>query len=585
MRLLNTSSITLDEFQGTPPEYAILSHTWLDGEVTLQDLSLDRERAKAGWHKIRNCCRLCRREGWKYVWIDTCCIDKTSSAELSEAINSMFAWYQRAGICYAYLSDVERTHRGEQMEQFARSRWFTRGWTLQELIAPLYLVFVDNSWREIGSRSHLSSSIEQITGISAFHVAHFRGCSIATKMSWAAGRKTTRIEDQAYCLMGLFGINMPLLYGEEGKAFIRLQQEILRVSDDESIFAWRVPEPDFKTYQDVLCGMLAPSADCFAKSATFEPFVLDKERGEYAMTNKGLGMSIDVWRYIGSDGADGARPRRYFAPLNCRSVVDNRPVAVILLHEGEESYVRTDPEALAFWQDETDKSELWELIPRKRLYVRQVEEFSGHPGLVTDARKFYHFTFQASPAVQLLKLDEFPSGSYIASNTYYFAGFGPEYHTANFAKRSFQALLYMEVSQVEIILCISTFNDFFALSIYLSRNFKKQMDILDEAEAELKRATDTVALVIPEQNVTIRARLKPKPVQQLDVVRDADIEKFIQVSVRCQFHEDYLDGSLAERGVVSRDPGSGARFRSRYQDHRSRRKSYSESRRESSAAS
>ncbi|OTB10597.1 hypothetical protein K445DRAFT_69936 [Daldinia sp. EC12] len=239
MRLLNTSSIALEEFQGSAPEYAILSHTWLDGEVTLQDLTLDRNRTKAGWEKIISCCRKCQKEGWKYVWIDTCCIDKTSSAELSEAINSMFAWYQRAAICYAFLSDVEEVRKWDELDTFAESRWFTRGWTLQELIAPLSLIFLDSSWREIGSRSYLSSTIERTTGISAFQIAHFRGCSIATKMSWAAGRKTTRIEDQAYCLLGLFGINMPLLYGEEEKAFIRLQQEILKVSNDETIFAWR----------------------------------------------------------------------------------------------------------------------------------------------------------------------------------------------------------------------------------------------------------------------------------------------------------------------------------------------------------
>ncbi|KAI8958846.1 HET-domain-containing protein [Daldinia sp. FL1419] len=202
MRLLNTSSVALEEFQGTAPEYAISSHTWLDGEVTLQDLTLDRGRTKAGRNKIINC------------------IDKTSSAELSEAINSMFAWYQRAAVCYAFLSDVKGVRRGDELGTFARSRWFTRGWTLQELIAPLYLVFLDSSWREIGSRSYLSSTIEKITGISSFQMAHFIGCS-------------------AYCLLGLSGVNMPLFYGEEEKAFIRLQQEILKVSDDETIFAWQ----------------------------------------------------------------------------------------------------------------------------------------------------------------------------------------------------------------------------------------------------------------------------------------------------------------------------------------------------------
>lgn len=238
MRLLDTTTIAVEEFQGDLPEYAILSHTWETEEVTLPDLTSDKKRSKAGWAKILKCCELCRNKGCKYVWIDTCCIDKSSSAELSEAINSMFRWYQQAAVCYAYLGDVQSTQAG-LLEQIFHSRWFTRGWTLQELIAPVYLLFLDCNWIEIGTRSYLSSTVEDVTGISPSDMANFRDCSVATKMSWASKRQTTRTEDQAYCLLGLFDINMPLLYGEGDKAFLRLQYEILRASNDESIFAWR----------------------------------------------------------------------------------------------------------------------------------------------------------------------------------------------------------------------------------------------------------------------------------------------------------------------------------------------------------
>ncbi|KAI1099792.1 heterokaryon incompatibility protein-domain-containing protein [Jackrogersella minutella] len=546
MRLLNTSSITLEEFQGSAPDYAILSHTWLTGEVTLQDLSEDKGRTKAGWHKILNCCLLCLREGWKYVWIDTCCIDKTSSAELSEAINSMFAWYQRAGICYAYLSDVDMASR-ENPDLFTNSRWFTRGWTLQELIAPQYLMFLNTNWSEIGSRSYFSSAIEKTTGISDYYMDNFQSCSIAVKMSWAAKRRTTRIEDQAYCLLGLFGINMPLLYGEERKAFIRLQQEILKVSDDESIFAWHAPTSVIQNSQDILCGMLAPSADYFTKSNYYHPSVIDEQRAEYAMTNKGLGMSIDIWRYIGPEHGEGARPRRYLAPLNCKS---DHPVAVILLHDGGESYVRTDPDTLVSWQDETANSNLWELIPRKRLYVRQVQEYSSNLNL--SRRTFYHFSFKTYSSVRLRKAYNFPSGSYNVQERARLDGLwlGTD-HSLNFINPSSQTLLYMDLAGVELVLCISPVDDFFALSIFFKRQFEEQLDILERAgmDAAMKRATESASLEIPEQNLTVEARLRPRPTQQ---PVEWHIAKFVQVSIGCRFTMPWivnLPGILRFTGV------------------------------------
>ncbi|KAK3994876.1 heterokaryon incompatibility protein-domain-containing protein, partial [Cladorrhinum sp. PSN332] len=258
MRLLNVKTHQLEDAIVTDtkfPPYSILSHTWGQEEVSFQDLTKGDELLQqlAGYTKILGCCAKSASEGFEHTWIDTCCIDKSSSAELSEAINSMFRWYSKAQVCYAYLSDVDGI--GEDSPEkdgssFRRSRWFTRGWTLQELLAPVEVVFLNRDWEEIGTKSSLASVIASFTRIDAGALKkplcgseavshHCAGYSIAQKMCWAAWRKTTREEDRAYSLMGLFGVNMPLLYGEGGeKAFARLQSQIMEQSSDDSIFAW-----------------------------------------------------------------------------------------------------------------------------------------------------------------------------------------------------------------------------------------------------------------------------------------------------------------------------------------------------------
>lgn len=140
----------------------------------------------------------------------------------------------------------------------------TRGWTLQELIAPPTLLFLNKDWRELGSKSNLAESISKWTGIPIsvlMGTANIETLSIAQRMSWASTRRTTRLEDQAYCLMGLFGINMPLIYGEDRRAFIRLQEEIMRISDDHSILAWRAEDQD-----EDHGGLLATSSRAFRHS-------------------------------------------------------------------------------------------------------------------------------------------------------------------------------------------------------------------------------------------------------------------------------------------------------------------------------
>ena len=234
------------------PEYAILSHTWgADSEeATFQDLMNGTGTDKPGYDKIRLCAKQADLDGLKYSWVDTCCIDKSSSAELSEAINSMFRWYSEAKVCYAYLSDVNlatdscsEEHLSTSREDFLKnSRWFTRGWTLQELLAPKQVIFFDSSWRKLGEKMSYCETISSITGIDNTNLLHpsniFKEI-FATRMFWAAKRKTSRPEDIAYCLMGLFNVHMPLLYGEgEDKAFQRLQFELFKLAPSTSLLTW-----------------------------------------------------------------------------------------------------------------------------------------------------------------------------------------------------------------------------------------------------------------------------------------------------------------------------------------------------------
>ncbi|KAH6663650.1 heterokaryon incompatibility protein-domain-containing protein [Halenospora varia] len=318
MRLLNTSTLQLKEFSGSEiPGYAILSHRWEEKEVTLQDLQDGSAPGMAGYSKIRGCCRQAAAGGWQWAWIDSCCIDKTSSSELSETINSMFKWYSDAKVCYVYLSDVGRTSNqdgtDDSAKRFTRSKWFTRGWALQELLAPRVVIFFNKNWIDIGTKESLKSELSSITGIRVQDFTKFKDVCVARKMSWASKRETTRIEDRAYCLMGLFGINMPTLYGEGNNAFLRLQLEILSSTDDESIFAWarsshdeektvrkpKMPGEDFALFRSEVersdrGGLLASSPTDFLNCGDCRlapiPGVPYMERAPYSMTNKGIRM-------------------------------------------------------------------------------------------------------------------------------------------------------------------------------------------------------------------------------------------------------------------------------------------------------
>ena len=251
MRLLERNndgefSLTKD-FGDDISRYAILSHTWGADteEVTFRDLMDGTGKGKAGYDKIRFCGERARRDGLQYFWVDTCCIDKSNNTELSEAINSMFRWYRNAAKCYVYLSDVSRSTFGTDDKSnqlpwesaFRKSRWFTRGWTLQELIAPASVEFFSKDWEQLGNKASLERHIREITGIpvKALQGSPLSDFSVAERMLWTEKRETTRKEDKAYSLLGIFDVHMPLIYGEGGeKALKRLREEIDKASKGKS---------------------------------------------------------------------------------------------------------------------------------------------------------------------------------------------------------------------------------------------------------------------------------------------------------------------------------------------------------------
>ena len=246
-------------------EYAILSHRWINStEVDYEEIvdlakmnveDRNEIRRRLGYKKILDTCAQARRDGYEWVWVDTCCIDKRSSAELSEAINSMYRWYANSRVCYAYLHDAHdpsfltKKDKKKYPKSAGWPEWFSRGWTLQEMIAPGNVQFFNTNWTCIGDKKALAPTLAEITRVPE-HIlkeglAGSRPC-VAQILSWASHRKATRTEDRAYSLMGLLDVNMPMLYGEGKKAFYRLQLEIIRTSNDQSIFAWTPNEQGFR---------------------------------------------------------------------------------------------------------------------------------------------------------------------------------------------------------------------------------------------------------------------------------------------------------------------------------------------------
>jgi len=335
-------------------EYAILSHRWAEQkEVDYREMvkfakmaveERDEIRQRDGYQKILQSCEQAQTDGYEWLWVDTCCIDKRSSAELSEAINSMYRWYENAKVCYAYLHDAHASSfpTARDDDRYPKfngwPEWFSRGWTLQELIAPSNVQFFNQDWHSIGDKRALAPTLQKITGILEHILIHgLRGnrpC-VAQIMSWAARRTTTRVEDQAYSLMGLLDVNMPMLYGEGKKAFHRLQLEIIRASNDQSIFAWRpsIGQP---------LSILADDPSCFRDCGTMEVMghdeliqFLKKEvpeeeldsiedrLGTFSITNRG----IQIWLFL--HPCRNSRTR-FQARLPCRFRPSGPPVTIDL---------------------------------------------------------------------------------------------------------------------------------------------------------------------------------------------------------------------------------------------------------------
>jgi hypothetical protein len=347
MRLLDTTTLEFREFPDLPDEpYAILSHRWGSEEVTFKEYRKSRAtiQHRAGYKKIVEFCHIAKQRGFSYGWIDTCCIDKRSSAELSEAINSMYRWYGKSTECYVFLEDYVPADPAS----LRSCEWFRRGWTLQELIAPRYCVFFTATWAVVGHKhdftafrcqcymwkdegespaTHASwgpDLLKDLASITRIDYQILNGAygvhraSIAQRMSWASGRATTRLEDSAYSLLGIFGVNTPLLYGEGPGAFQRLQEEIIRTTHDTSIFCFRKPKS-----LDPVTNVLYPSAysrsalplaenpDDFSSCGKISKGELESDE-PYSITHKGLRMVSPAYVYV--------RPLTepvYAIPLGC----------------------------------------------------------------------------------------------------------------------------------------------------------------------------------------------------------------------------------------------------------------------------
>lgn len=423
MRLLKyapNGDFKLVSFNRDPPPYAILSHTWLedDEEVTYDEMIAGTGKNKCGYAKIRRCGEKAAKRGLDYFWVDTCCLDKRSSAELSESINSMYRWYQRSEVCYAYIEDwpvdldwadsasivpdgdeigfrrlqfggrpitdsaseeaIVRKSTNEVLPLEERVgdvsastdekedsicnelrdkpldsrklplRWFTRGWTLQELIAPRKMEFFDKEWRSRGMKSDPSviEHLSRITGISLRVLRDSSGLAVerichGQRMSWAAFRSTSREEDIAYCLLGIFQVNIPLLYGEGSKAFIRLQEAILASSTDLSLLAWTQPREDLQPYRGILSRNpyeFRGLGRCHLDRGVFS------KRDEIILTNKGVRVETSLFAPKGDLRPIKSEARSYLLSLGCYT--HDKYVQGIVLTRMKDTHVRAEPTAL-----------------------------------------------------------------------------------------------------------------------------------------------------------------------------------------------------------------------------------------------
>ena len=349
MRLLNTHTFRLEnlDFDVGQTQYALLSHTWTKKEPLLEDVERFGCREDVDeYGKLAKSCYIASQESLDYVWVDSCCVDRRNAPEVEMTEIRMYHWFEQAALVIVHLSDVDSLDH----QEFEHSRWFMRSWTLQELVAPRGIVrFFSRNWEYLGSRSNLSERISSITGIPTNvltgHKLH-SDYSIAQRMSWASRRFCTAPEDAAYSLMGLFDVEVPLLRGIGAeKAFLRLQEEIIKKSPDGSIFAWK--SRNLKS-----SGLLAPSLDCFRESGDV---AFDGSSGpvpRFSMTKNSSFLQFA----IGSLGADLKLSivKDFKLTLNCYMKVDGKSLRWV-----QSRLVKDDG---GFWY--RDKCEDWDLTSK-----------------------------------------------------------------------------------------------------------------------------------------------------------------------------------------------------------------------------
>lgn len=384
MRLMDTSTYSLEEFnRGDVPLYAILSHVWEDEEVTFRDMTektdnLVSARSKRGYSELATTCKIAAAEGFSYAWIDTCCIDKSSSAELSESINSMFRWYRRATKCYVYLADlVPPAHVSGAFEDgLWKCRWFTHGFTLQELVAPSQIDFFDQEWKLRTTKRDSVQLLSDITGIDVEILRHQKPLSsipVAQRMSWAADRQTTRVEDLAYCLFGIFDVNIPLLYGEEEKAFLRLQEEILKNTMDLTILAWTMPKcvansaDTCETSQEATySGVFAQSDSYFHGSGSLASLAMQMLK-ELHESNRSLKLDAGVI----FEPLSGKQGHACILPI-CLDSRGKNALGIFLKHCAPGLLSRQRPHELAIVDMSLWRTQTWR--HEQRLLLRQLPE-------------------------------------------------------------------------------------------------------------------------------------------------------------------------------------------------------------------
>ncbi|KAL8661766.1 MAG: hypothetical protein Q9168_008351, partial [Polycauliona sp. 1 TL-2023] len=355
-------------------------------EVVFNDMANFQELSRSTtWNKARSaakltgaCAKVLDTEGpddanMKYLWMDTVCIRQDNPAELSTAINSMYRFYHDAHHCLVYLADYPTA----DVQTLGESDWFNRGWTLQELLAPKSSVlFYDMNWNYRGNKKTLGPELTRRTGIATLNLRDpVRHASISERMSWMAGRKTSVEEDAAYCLLGIFDVSMPLLYGEgKERAFLRTQEEILKKSNDHTLFAWKIEDETPQRIAGKTTGLLAPSPDCFRSTGHLQPYPDPQNSAPYHMTNMGLAIGLRLRVLRESDIATEAR---FIAPLNCCDDDNMDSVGVYLQQKPGNYCCRIWPDQLVSLT-KPHEGELqniyvkeWEGLPQKPITQRE----------------------------------------------------------------------------------------------------------------------------------------------------------------------------------------------------------------------